>query len=461
MIRAMHIREINIFDTSRPLGTTIWTLVWPAILEQVLQLSVNYADSAMVGSLGAGATAAISINSSTIWLINGLMNALAIGFSVLMARNLGAGKKETASAIVRQGIVTQTLFGLFCTIVMLFLASPLPRLLGAEEGIWNTSSAYMRGIAVGYLPTMLMIGQSAMLRLSGDTKTPLLLNALDNAINIFLNLFFIFPHVGPFPGLGMGVEGAAIATSIAATITALLLFFSMQQKERAIRLEKGGSWKVEPSIQKKALLLSLPVALERSTLSLGQIFLTTMVSQLGITALAAHYLANTAEQFTFLPPSGFATAATTLVAQSLGAGKKDLAKKYADKCVISGVALMSAMGVLMYILAPSLLSFFTRDVAVIALGAAVLRIEAFAEPGFGLSQLVFGVMRGSGDTKAPFLISLVGMWVIRLPLAAILLHCTDLGLKAIWIAMMSDLTIRGVISFFVYRRGGWQTYGQA
>mgnify|MGYP001206621463 CR=1 FL=1 len=455
----MRIHEIDVFDTSHSAGAIIWALAWPAIVEQILQVMVNYVDSAMVGSLGAEATASISINSSLIWLVNGLMNAIAIGFSVLMARHLGAGHKNDAQNVVRQAIVCQLLFGIGATIVMFSFAPFFPRWLGGDKEIWGSATSYMKGIAIGYIPSMLMIGESAMIRLSGDTKTPLLLNACNNIINIVLNFFFIFPELSIFgltiPSLGMGVAGAAIATSISATITALLLTLSLQQKGRNIRLEKHASWKIDKRVQKSALLLALPVAMERVTLNLGQIVLTRMVSVLGITALAAHYLANTAEQFTFLPPTGFATAATTLVAQTLGADKEEMAKKYADKCLLWGTVLVSCMGAIMYILAPSLIGMFTRETAVVILGATVLRIEAFGDPGFGLSQLVFGVLRGSGDTKLPFLVSLLGMWLIRLPLAAILLKTTNLGLASIWIAMMTDMVIRGIVSLLFYLKGTW------
>ena len=464
----MQVHQIDLLDTTRPARAIIWGLAWPTILEQVLQVMVNYVDSAMVGSLGAEATAAISINSSAIWLVNGLMNALAIGFSVLMARHLGSGNKELAKQVSRQALICQAIFGIICSLLMVLVSTRLPELLGADPAIWESSSAYMHYIALGYLPTMLMIGSSALLRLSGDPRTPLYLNALNNLCNIVLNLFFIFPQFSLFglriQGLGLGVKGAAIATSIAATLTAVLLIISLFAKGRNIRLSFHDSWRVDIHIQKRSILLSLPVALERSTLSLGQIALTAMVSTLGINALAAHYLANTAEQITFLPPSGFATAATTLVAQSLGAGNQKLAKKYADTCILGGFALTSVMGAVMYLLAPSLIGVFTADMTVITLGATVLRIEAFAEPGFGLSQLVFGVLRGSGDTKIPFFISLLGMWIIRLPFAFLLLKNTSLGLEGIWIAMMTDLSIRGVVSYLYYRTGkwrhGWKTTGQ-
>ena len=449
----------NLFDRSIPPRTIIWALAWPTILEQVLQVTVTYVDSAMVGSLGAQATAAIAVPTSTIWLVNGWMNAFAIGFSVLMARNLGAGKKDRANLITRQALHASLILGSVLTLAFLQVARILPTWIGAEAEVQSLAITYYHYIALGYLPNLVMILISTLLRCSGDAKTPLILNGLNNILNVILNFLLIFESIplgfATIPGLGLGVKGAAIATTISVTVTCLLLLYTLFTGDRAIRIQFGQKVHFDMAILANALRLGIPVALERSTLSFGQIVFTKMVGTLGTTALAAHFLANTAESITFLPPSGFSTAATTLVAQSLGSEDKDLAKRFADACTIMGTALMSLMGVVLYIFAPVLMRFFTHDAQVIALGTTILRIEAFAEPAFGLSMLAFGVFRGAGDTRRPFAISIAGMWLLRLPLAYLLLKTTSLGLLGVWIAMASDLTLRGIISFVQYRRYTW------
>ena len=452
-------KNLDLFDPTLSPGFIIWALAWPTIVEQVLQVTVTFADSAMVGALGEQATAAISVTSSTIWLVNGWMNALALGFGVLMARHLGAGKNDRAMMVVRQALLSALAFGLFLTLLFMQVSFVLPIWIGAEVAVRPLSQQYLSLIAIGYIPNLLMITLSTLLRLSGDTKRPLYLNAFNNVANILFNLFFIFPSVRlgslVLPGLGLGVKGAALATTLACTLTAILLVFVLFKGDHKIRISFRQGWGFDATIQKQALRLSIPIALERSTLSFGQIALTKMVGTLGTTALAAHFLAISAESITYLPASGFSTAATTLVAQSLGREDKILAKRYANLCVLWGTLMMSFMGLVLYVFAPILMTLFTRVGPVVVLGAKVLRIEAFAQPAFGLSILVFGVMRGGGDTKAPFLISLAGMWLLRLPLAFLLLHLTDLGLAAIWIAMMCDLMLRGLICFYSFRKGTW------
>ncbi len=452
-------KPLNLLDTSLTPATIIIALAWPTILEQMLQVSVTYIDSAMVGSLGAQATAAISVSSSTIWLVNGWMNALAIGYGVLMARNIGAKNIRKANQVVRQGFSTALYGGLALTILFLVVAHYLPTWMGAEKHVIPLARTYFTYIAVGYVANMMMIFISTILRLSGDSRTPLYLNGLNNLLNVILNLFLIFDTIElgfiRLPALGLGVKGAALGTMISTSITSFLLLYVITRADAPIRLQIRQRYIFDRNIQKDAFSLALPMALERSTLSLGQIALTKLVGGLGTTALAAHFLAISAESITYLPSSGFATAATTLVAQSLGSKNRELARKYSSLCMLWGTLLMSFMGLVLYFGASILMGFFTSDSQVIQLGTKVLKIESFAQTGFGLSILAFGIFRGSGDTRRPFLIAVTGMWLIRLPLALLLLRFTSLGLLGIWIAMVIDLNLRGLICFVQYRRFTW------
>lgn len=463
MSSRQRINQFNLLDKSVSPKRIIWYLAWPTIIEQILQSMVQYVDSAMVGALGAAATAAVAVNTSTIWLLNGLMNAAAVGFSVLVAREIGAGNLAHARDVVRQSILSTVIMGLTLTVVMQMIAGSLPYWMGAAMDVAPNAVIYMRYISAVFPFTMGMIVFSAIIRSSGDTRTPLLFNLLTNILNIIGNFLLIFPtrrlHLGGGSfimwGAGMGVGGAALSSAIATSFSGICLFIALFVKDHPARISWKGDWKFDAGLLKTVARLGTPVALERATLSFGQIALTKLVTGLGTVSLAAHHLANTAESITYLPPSGFSTAATTLVAQSLGNRDKELAKRYGKLCTVYGTILMTAMGILLYIFAPSLMRVFTKDTAVIELGAKVLRIEAFAEPFFGLSMLVFGVLRGAGDTKGPFLISIVGMWIVRLPLAWALVSFTGLGLAGAWIAMMSDLVVRGICCLWRFRSGRW------
>lgn len=455
--------QLNLLDTSLSPQKIIWFLAWPTIVEQLLQSMVQYIDSAMVGSLGATATAAVAATTSTIWLVNGIMNAVAIGFSVQVARSIGAGDHEAARKTIKQAVMSVAIFGIIITGIMQLISSSLPRWIGVETDVLPDAIAYIRIVSSVYLLNMSMVVCSGVIRGSGDTRTPLVFNIMTNIINIVGNYLLIFPtrmitigtHSFMMPGAGLGVSGAAISTACSIAFSGICLVLVLFIKKGPTKISWSSPWKFDKTTMKYVLILGLPYALERITLSLGQIALTKFVTGLGTAALAAHFLAINAESITYLPGSGFATAATTLVAQSLGAKNPTLAKRYGKLCIIYGTVLMSFAGLLLFLFARPLMSLFTPDAQVVEMGATVLRVVAISEPFFGVMLLISGVLRGAGDTKAPFFISLIGMWLIRIPLAWVIVKFTSWGLAGVWGAMVIDLVVRGIMSLVRYRKGTW------
>ena len=187
----------------------------------------------------------------------------------------------------------------------------------------------------------------------------------------------------------------------------------------------------------------------------AQIVSTIIVAPLGTVAIAAHSLGITVESLCYMPGYGIAEAATTLVGQSFGAGKRMLTRQFARMSVALGVGVMTLMGVLMWLMAPELMSIMTPVTDIISLGADCLRIEAFAEPMFAAAIVCNGVFVGAGDTLKPALMSLCSMWGVRLTLAALM--AITYGLPGVWTAMAIELTFRGIIFLARLFHGGWMS----
>ena len=224
------------------------------------------------------------------------------------------------------------------------------------------------------------------------------------------------------------------------------LFAALFKKDYPAKISIRDKFHFQKDVWKETLRLAYPVALERITLSTGQILMTRIVTGIGTTAIAAHHLAITAESITYMPAFGFSAAATTLVSQGLGANKPELSKRLSKYCVIGGVIFMTLMGFVLYFFSRQLITIFTPDAEVIELGGRVLQIEALAQPCFALAMVISGVLRGAGDTKWPFYISAVGMWGIRLGIAYVLAYPCGLGLLGAWCGMVADVVVRGVLS---------------
>ena len=457
-------KSLNLLDRSIPTWKLVIMLAWPSIIEQLLHTAVNYVDTAMVGSIGTYATAAIGVCTSTIFLLMGVMNATGLGFSVMVARKIGEGNHEEARTILRQSMLAVVVVGLSLTLLVeLILAPNLPRWMGAEPDVLPHAITYFRVIGANYLLNTGMIMATNMLRCMCDTKTPLKFNILTNLVNVVGNFLLIYPTrqltVGSLtftmPGAGWGVGGAAAATALATAFSAVCLLSVLFLRKGPLQISLRDDYKPQPDILKQAFHLGVPSFLERAVISGGQIVSTAMISGLGTAALAAHQLANSGESLCYMPIFGFSIAATTLVAQNLGAGDKERAFKQGAWSTWMSVGVMCTASAIMFALAPNIIDLFSNDAAVIALGGRVLRIEAFAEPFFAIATVVAGVLRGAGDTRWPFYISLAGMWLMRVPIAFVLINLFGWGLEAIWVGMAVDLFVRGVLCLWRFYKRTW------
>lgn len=454
------LREEGCPSFSARMGMVI-RLSIPAILAEISAILMQYIDAAMVGSLGANASAAIGLVSSTTWLFGGLCISAATGFSVQVAHLTGAGRNREARDVLRQSLLCALVFSLLLSLVGIGLSFVLPSWLGGAAGVRPWASRYFLIYACALPASQLRQLAGSMLQCSGDMRTPSLLNALMCLWDVCFNFLLIFPArriafggvLIPVPGAGLGVAGAALGTALAELVTALLMLGMLCFRSPRLRLANGGSWRLTRRCLGTAVRVALPIALEHAILSGAQIVTTRIVSPLGTAAVAANSLAVTAESLCYMPGYGIAAAATTLVGQSLGAARKDLARSFARLSVLLGMSIMTATGVLMFLLAPQVFALLTPVEEVRRLGAHVLRIEAFAEPLFAASIVAAGALRGAGDTLVPSVLNLVSMWGVRI--TASLLLAPWLGLSGVWIAMCGELCVRGVLFLIRLFREKW------
>lgn len=441
--------------------SAVMFLAWPAIVEQIMITAVQYIDTAMVGSLGADATAAVGLTSSTMWLFWGLLAAAAAGFSVQVAQHLGAKNGDAAKRVTAQSLKFTVLFGLFIAAVGFALSFPLPYLLGAQGEVAAQAGVYFRIMAFGMPFTLGVNMASSLLRCAGDTKIPMVLNTAMNVLNMIFNFLLIYPtrKIELFGvsftmwGANWGVAGAAIASVTATVIVCVIFMVLIFYKNSPIRLTRRDSFGFEASCLRAAVRLGVPIALERVTMTSAQILITAVIAKIGTVAVATNHLAVTAESLSYAPAYGVAAAATTLVGQAIGANKKDLAMRFAKITTFIGIGMMTFGGVILFVFATPLICIFSSDPEVITLGTQVLRIVAFAEPLFGASIVAAGALRGAGDSKAPFLLSLATMWGVRITLSFAL--AGSMGLNGVWLAMTIELVARGLVFLVRMYRGKW------
>ena len=441
------------------------TLSIPSILQQLVVTAMEYIDAAMVGHIGAGATAAIGIVSSSTWLLNGILLGLSTAFSIQIAQYLGADRQADARGVLRQAMLFNLAAGLAAAGFGVGISGHLPGWLGADASLQADASAYF-AIWSAALPLTIAMGMyTAMLRATGDALTPSLISVLVCALDVVFNFFLINPtrELTLFGrsvtvwGAGLEVPGAALGTALSTIIGGALTLGILLLRDGPLCIRKPGSWKITRSCLVNLWRVGAPLAAERAALSSAQVLLVRIVSGLGTVAIAANSLGVSAESLCYMAGYGIQDAAIALIGQAVGAHRKDMAKRFAWLCTAMGVGIMALSGVGLFVFAPALMSIFTADAAVIALGVRVLRIEAFAEPMFGASIVASGAMQGAGDSTACFLLNLFSMWGIRLTLAFLL--APRFGLVGVWGAMCFELCIRGLLFLIRLARGRWLEKG--
>lgn len=439
----------------------VLNLSLPAVMAQITSIIMQYIDASMVGQLGAAKSASIGLVSTSTWLFGGLCMAAATGFSVQVAQLIGAGKDPEARAVLRQALMATVFFSILLVFAGLAVSYPLPMWLRSDEAIRDDAMNYFR-IYVFSLPAVqLCLLAANMLQCSGNMRTPSMLNVLMCGMDIVFNALLIFPTrtlsvfglTLEIPGAGLGVAGAALGTALAQLITAALMLKALLLNSPSLRLKKGDRWNIEKGCIWKALRIAAPVGIEHGLMNGAMIVTTRIVAPLGTIAIAANSFAVTAESLCYMPGYGIADAATTLVGQSIGAGRRELVRRFSRLTVALGMAVMAVTGSIMFFAAPFMMSLLTPDPGIQELGVRVLRIEAFAEPLFAASIVVSGALRGAEDTLIPSLMNFISMWFVRLTLAVIL--SAPFGLAGVWIAMCIELCFRGIIFLHRLLRERW------
>ncbi len=431
----------------------------PAIFSQITTVIMEYVDQSMVGRLGPTPSAAIGLVSSTTWLVGGICRAVSTGFNVQVAHSIGAKNDEKARAIVKHGLVSVLVFSITIAILCVSVSSCLPYWLKGGDSIARDASTYFRIFAFA-LPLMhISMTASGMLQCSGNIRTPSILSILGCFLNVILNFLLIFPArqvmiLGTaisLPGAGLGVAGAALGTALSEGAIGLSMLYFLLIKSPLLRLRKEKTLPFTLEELMTAVKIAVPVGIEQAIMGCGYVMATRIVSPLGNTSLAANSFSITAEGLCYMPGYGIASAATALIGQSLGAGRDKLANRLGWLATGLGMLVMTGTGIMMYVFAPQLLSILTPDPEIQALGASVLRIEAFAEPMFAASIVGTGVFRGAGDTLGPSVINFISMWAVRITLASFL--APRIGLRGVWLAMCIDICVRGALFLIrLYRK---------
>ena len=400
----------------------------------LLGMLVGLVNTYLVGHLGAAS-----------------LTAVGTGATALTARMIGARDMAGANRVVGQALAIAFACGLLSSTLLVGFAEPAMVLMGARGEALAQGVLYLRIVSAVFPISSLMFIGNACMRGAGDARTPLLVMAAVNVVNVAI-AWGLVEGIGPLPALG--VRGAAWGSAAGRVVGGLLVVGLLIKGRGGLQLRWRGP---DREIIWRILRVGLPASLDQLIFRFGMLVWVRIVASLGTVAYAAHQVALNAESISFMPGWGFAMAATTLVGQGLGASDHERAERDAMLCFGIAAIFMSVMGVVFFVSAPQIMGLFTDEVEVIALGSMPLRLIGVVQPLLAAMMVFAGGLRGAGDTLTPMLVNGASVWLLRVPLSLLAIHWFDWGLTGVWLVMALDLTLRGIVLLWQFRCGRWKT----
>jgi len=447
--------QVPLIDEDR-LASSVIRLAWPVILQQVSLTTVQLVDTALVGHLGEEALAGVRLVSQIFWFTLSGMFALGVGATAVIARNVGAGQSHLASETLRNALFMAALWGIALAAGWWFLADWSLGLMGAEPEAKHQGVVYMRAAAVGLpLVSVFFVG-SAALQGAGDTRTPMAIAFLANLMNIIVAVLLI-NGLGPFPRLDVLGSGAGFTSAGIIGVVAILSILTFNKS--VLNWRPQTAFRLNWDESRRILNVGVPAGLEQMQFSFAFLIYTRIIAHLGTVPLAAHGVAIALQNLTYGIGLGLGVAATTLVGQSLGAQRQDLAERAAYTTLRFTLILMVVVGLTLMALGGPITGIFVGGPEadeVVDIGRRLLFIFAFAMPGIGISLALGGALRGAGDTRSVLIIMALCTWVLRLVPAYLLAIPLGLGVPGAWAAAVLDINARALLMWFRFKQNKWK-----
>ena len=427
-------------------------LIAPMIIEQFLAILVGMSDSIMVATVGEHAVSGVSLVDNIFVLLIYLFAALATGGAVVMGQYLGQNKHEKANRAVNQLILFTALFAI-CIMIGLYLARNLilHRVFGAiEANVMEASKTYLLIVSASIPFIALYNAGAAVFRTMGNSKVPMYLSMMMNAINVGGNAILIF-------GFGMGVAGAATSTLVSRVISAVAIILLLCSPEHLLHLERPFSFKLDFGMLKKIAYIGIPNGLENGMFQLGKIMVLSMITGFGTAAIAANAVSNIIATFQVLPGMSVGMAVITVCSRCVGAGDYEAARYYTRKIlklvhiliiVFSVTTLVALPGIMhLYNLSDDAMTFTKQIIWYHGICCMLIWPEAFTLP---------NTLRAASDVKFCMILSIISMWVFRIAFSYIIGVRMGMGVLGVWIAMTIDWAVRAVLFIIRYRGKRWQ-----
>lgn len=446
---------------SSELYRDIVRIAWPSFVELLLTQLASMVDLMMVGSMGgnahpeigAQALSAVGLTTQPKFLLMGAFVALNTGVTALIARYKGQNDKEKANLVVRQGLMFTFLLTMILSVLGTVFARPMVIFMGStEEIVTKWATQYLQIQMIGFMTMALTSTITASLRAVGDSKTCMIYNLIANGVNVVFNWLLIYGNLG-FPELG--VAGASLATVLGQFVAFIIAFTVLLKGNGFLKLEWRLGFKPDKLILGNMINIGIPAMVEQLLMRAGMIIFAKTVASLGTTSFATHNVCMNIQALSFMTGQAFAVSATTLMGQSLGKRRTDMAQAYCSRTRSIGFYFSIFLAVVFVFFGGTIVSFYNSEPEIIRMGGRIMLFVAFLQPFQSSQFIIAGALRGAGDTKATATFTFITVLLVR-PIVAIVLVNLGLGLYGAWIAMACDQILRSALVLGRYQSGKWK-----
>lgn len=440
------------------MAAQVWRLAWPAITHMLLLTLVFLVGRVMIGRYSTTSLAAMQICGSLTWAVHSIFTASSAGTLAVVARCVGAGDRAGAAAAARASLVFALVVGFAIIVPLLVADGALLALLFPEAGaeVIAQANGYLQivlpALPLGFAEAV----AAASLQGAGDTKTPLVAAMIGNLVNVALSATLIFGRFG-LPELGL--RGAAIGAAATMAIEGALLVAALLSRRSPLPLRRApGAPRAEVGLAALARVLRIagPAFAERVVYQAGYLGFVAIIGLLGASAMAANQGLISVEAICFLSADGFGIAAGALVAQKLGAGRPAEASRAGAVAALMAVLVLSSFGLVFATAPRTLMSAFSSDPAIVALGSRALHVAAVAQPFMAFSMVMGMALRGAGATRTVLVVTLISAFAMRLGATWLFAVHLGYGLIGVWMGSTADWICRSALLGVAWVSGRWR-----
>ena len=427
-------------------------IAWPSAMEAILISLIGAVDMMMVGGLGTNAIAAVGITTQPKFLIMAFVLALNTGTTVIVSRRKGENNQEGARKALRNALIFSVGISFISSLIGFIFSREILMFSGANSDYINEAMIYFNIVLVGNFFYLISLTITAAQRGVGNTKISLVTNLSANIVNIIFN-YLLINGIWIFPR--WGVAGAAVATSMGNIVSLILAVYNVSDKNNFLHINFKQDWSLDQKTLVSIWKISSSSLIEQVFIRIGFMMYAKAVAGLGTLQFATHYIVMQVMSITFSAGDGLSIATSSLVGQSLGAKRPDLAYIHGKVSQRIGMVISFTLAILIILNRSLIMSLFSIDPEIIDLGAQILIILSFIIQ-FQIAQVItVGSLRGAGDVKFVAMLSLLSVTIIRPILTYFLAYSLGFGLYGAWFSVVFDQMIRFYVGRYRFKQAEW------